>query len=136
MKLTKVHKFVFKNFDVEYFLYFGIFKNMETNNATNALGALAQTTRLKIFRLLVNSGPAGLAAGEIANQLHLPSPTLSFHLKELKIYGLVTCTRNSRSLIYSANFQVMRELIDFLTQDCCRGHPEICDFSVPGSSLV
>ena len=108
---------------------------MEIIDAKNALGALAQTTRLKIFRLLVNSGPTGLAAGDIANQLRLPSPTLSFHLKELKIYGLVTCQRNSRSLIYSANFQVMRELIEFLTQDCCKGHPEIWELPLPGSSL-
>lgn len=89
-----------------------------------ALAALAQETRLDIFRLLVRGGSPGLAAGEIGESLGVPSATLSFHLKELKIAGVVRCRRESRSLIYSPNFEVMRELLGFLTENCCQGAAE------------
>ena len=91
-----------------------------------ALGALAQETRLDIFRLLVQKGPEGLAAGEIGDRLKLPSPTLSFHLNQMRFAGLVTSRRASRSIIYSANFDAMNGLIGYLTENCCGGRPELC----------
>lgn len=99
---------------------------MKINNALEALSSLAQETRLLIFRLLVKTGPEGLSAGKIATKLKLSAPTLSFHLKELKSAGLINCTRNGRSLIYNANFNGMRNLVEFLTEDCCDGQPEVC----------
>jgi ArsR family transcriptional regulator, arsenate/arsenite/antimonite-responsive transcriptional repressor len=94
---------------------------MEKKEALAALGALAQETRLDIYRLLVQAGPDGLPAGHIGVQLGLPSATLAFHLKELKIAGLATCTRNGRSLIYAAEYPVMHALLFYLTENCC-GH--------------
>jgi ArsR family transcriptional regulator len=94
--------------------------------AIGALGALAQETRLEIFRLLVGKGPEGLPAGEIGDRLHQPSPTLSFHLNQLRFAGLVTSRRKSRSIIYSANFEAMNALIAYLTENCCGGRPELC----------
>ncbi len=108
---------------------------MEMNDALTSLAALSQETRLSIFRLLVQSGPAGLPAGQISNRLAIAGPTLSFHLKELKICGLTSCRRDGRSLIYAANFAVMGELIAFLTDDCCDGHPEVCALS-PNTSVT
>jgi len=94
---------------------------METNNAVLALEALAQDSRLGIFRLLVEAGPQGLAAGGIAERMQLPAPTLSFHLSQLKNAGLVACRRDGRSLIYSADFEAMTTLVGFLTENCCGG---------------
>ena len=94
--------------------------------AIQALSALAQETRLDIYRLLVQRGPTGLAAGEIAERLDLPSPTLSFHLNQLRFAGLVTSRRESRSIIYSANYETMGDLLTYLTQNCCEGRPELC----------
>jgi ArsR family transcriptional regulator, arsenate/arsenite/antimonite-responsive transcriptional repressor len=91
-----------------------------------ALGALAQETRLDIFRLLVQKGPEGLPAGEIGERLNQPSPTLSFHLNQMRFAGLVTSRRASRSIIYSANFDVMNGLIAYLAENCCGGRPELC----------
>ncbi len=91
-----------------------------------ALSALAQDTRLDIFRLLVQGGPEGLAAGEIAERLELPSPTLSFHLNQLRFAGLVISRRESRSIIYSANYKTMNDLLTYLTESCCGGRPELC----------
>jgi len=99
---------------------------MKKSTAVAALGALAQETRLEVFRLLVQTGPDGLAAGEIGDRLGLPSPTLSFHLNQLRFAGLVTSRRASRSIIYSANFKVMTGLLAYLTENCCGGRPEIC----------
>ncbi len=99
---------------------------MDTKQAIDALGALAQETRLQVFRLLVAAGPAGRPAGEIAGELGAPASTLSFHLAYLSRAGLVVSRRESRSIIYSANFDGMRGLLDFLTQDCCKGRPEMC----------
>lgn len=99
---------------------------MKKSTAVAALGALAQETRLEIFRLLVQKGPDGLAAGEIGDRLGLPSPTLSFHLNQLRFAGLVTSRRASRSIIYSANFKAMTALLAYLTENCCGGRPEIC----------
>jgi ArsR family transcriptional regulator len=99
---------------------------MKKSTAVVALGALAQETRLEIFRLLVQKGPAGLAAGEVGDRLGLPSPTLSFHLNQLRFAGLVTSRRVSRSIIYSANFKTMTGLLAYLTENCCGGSPELC----------
>lgn len=93
---------------------------MESSTAVAALWALAQESRLRIFRALVARGPEGMPAGRIAQRLELPGPTLSFHLAELKSAGLVACRREGRSLIYSANFAVMRGLVDYLSENCCR----------------
>ncbi|MBW2279006.1 MAG: helix-turn-helix transcriptional regulator [Deltaproteobacteria bacterium] len=94
---------------------------MEKQVAISALAALAQETRLDVFRVLVQAGPEGLPAGTIGSALGLPSATLSFHLKELKSAGLVHCERQGRSRIYSPALSAVNELIDFLTANCCRG---------------
>jgi ArsR family transcriptional regulator len=91
-----------------------------------ALGALAQETRLDVFRLLVERGPEGMPAGEIGDRLKLPSPTLSFHLNQLRYAGLITSRRESRSIIYRANFNAMNGLMAYLTEKCCGGRPELC----------
>ena len=92
---------------------------MKKSEALAALGALAQETRLDIYRLLVQAGEDGLAAGKIGEELGLPSATLAFHLKELKYAGLVTFTREGRSLIYAAIYPTMNALLAFLTENCC-----------------
>ena len=91
-----------------------------------ALGALAQDTRLDIFRLLVERGPEGMPAGEIGERLKQPSPTLSFHLNQLRHAGLITSRRESRSIIYRAKFDTMSGLMSYLTEKCCGGRPELC----------
>ena len=91
-----------------------------------ALGALSQETRLDIFRLLVQKGPGGLPAGEIGTRLGQPSPTMSFHLNQLRFADLITSRRESRSIIYSANFKTMNDLIAYLTENCCGGRRELC----------
>ena len=96
---------------------------MEKEQAVAALAALAQGTRLDIYRLLVQAGEDGLAAGKIGEELGLPSATLAFHLKELKHAGLVTFTRNGRSLIYGAIYPTMNALLAYLTENCC-GRPD------------
>ena len=97
---------------------------METSDAVSVLSALAQEARLEIFRLLVRSGPAGLAAGVIAEELGVPAATLSFHLKELKTAGVVNARREGRSIIYSPDFDAMNSLLGFLTESCCQGAPQ------------
>lgn len=92
---------------------------METKLATKALAALAQETRLGIYRLLVEAGPTGMAAGEIATDLEIPAATLSFHLKELSHAELVSARQDGRFIFYSANFGRMAELVAFLTENCC-----------------
>ena len=92
---------------------------MEKKNVINALTALAHETRLDIFGMLVRTGRDGLAAGAMAEALGVPASTLSFHFKELKFSGVVKCRREGRSLIYSANFESMASLVDFLTENCC-----------------
>ena len=96
---------------------------MEKRDAITALAALAQETRLDIFRLLVQAGAPGLPAGKIGEVLSLPSATLAFHLKELKHSGLITFTRAGRSLIYQAVYPMMGELLAYLTENCCKGVP-------------
>ena len=94
---------------------------METNAAIAALGALAQETRLDVFRLLVERGPEGLPAGAIAGALDLPAATLSFHLKALNDASMVRRARKGRTVVYAADFPRMDELLRFLTENCCRG---------------
>jgi len=102
---------------------------MESNEAITALGALAQDTRLAVFRHLVKAGPAGTPAGSVASALGVAAPTLSFHLKELERAGLVTQRRESRNIIYAADYAGMRALLLYLTKDCCGANPAICNFN-------
>jgi ArsR family transcriptional regulator len=96
---------------------------METKQAVAALAALAQDSRLAVFRLLVEAGPHGLAASKIAERLEIPPSSLSFHLKELTHASMVTQTKDGRSLIYAANFEAMSGLLGFLIENCCGGNP-------------
>lgn len=95
---------------------------MDDKNVVAALAALAQDSRLAVYRLLVQAGPEGLPATRIAEQLAIPPSSLSFHLKEMTHAGLVTQTKAGRSLIYAANFATMNGLVGFLTENCCGGN--------------
>src|SRR5215470_12533519 len=99
---------------------------MEMDLAIKRLAAIAQEARLEVFRLLVRAGPEGMAAGEIARALGVPANTLSAQLLVLANAGLVRARRAGRSIIYAINFDAMRDLLVFLTEDCCRGRPEMC----------
>jgi ArsR family transcriptional regulator, arsenate/arsenite/antimonite-responsive transcriptional repressor len=99
---------------------------MEKSDALAALTALAHETRLDIFRLLMQAGPQGLPAGQIGERMTLPAATLSFHLSQLKHAELVTFRREGRSLIYSAAYPVMNELLAFMTENCCKGEMASC----------
>ncbi|TMG86220.1 MAG: winged helix-turn-helix transcriptional regulator [Betaproteobacteria bacterium] len=93
---------------------------MDSTATLKALAALAQDTRLALFRLLVEQGPAGLTPGKIAEVLDVPSATLSFHLKELANAGLIRARQESRFIHYSADFEAMNGLVAYLTENCCR----------------
>ena len=95
---------------------------MDTQQALVALSAMAQESRLAVFRLLVQVGPQGMAASKIAAELDIAPSSLSFHLKELTHAGLVTPKQDGRFIIYGANFSTMNGLIGFLTENCCGGH--------------
>lgn len=99
---------------------------METKAALASLAALAQETRLAIFRYLVEAGPEGVTVGRIGEALDIAAATLSFHLKELSRAGLVRSRQESRFYWYSANYEAMNGLIGYLTENCCRGQPEAC----------
>jgi len=99
---------------------------MEISKAVTALSALAQENRLEIFRLLVQAGPQGMAAGQIAETLELAPNTLSFHFDRLRFAGLVTVRRDGRSMIYAARFEAMSGLVSFLTENCCQGAAAKC----------
>lgn len=99
---------------------------MESESAISALGALAQGTRLDVFRLLVRHEPGGLAAGEVARRLDVPQNTMSAHLGVLARAGLVRAERRSRSVIYRADLDGLRALMLFLVKDCCAGSAELC----------
>lgn len=101
-----------------------------SRNATEALAALAQESRLSAFRLLVRAGPPGLAAGDIAQSLGIPHNTLSTHLAVLTRAGLLRSRREGRSVIYSVDFDGTRSLLGFLLEDCCRGAPEACGLAL------
>lgn len=96
---------------------------MDNTDAVAALAALAQESRLAAFRLLVQAGPAGLAASKIAQALQMPASSLSFHLKELTHAGLVAPRQEGRFVIYAARFDTMNTLLGFLTENCCSGDP-------------
>ena len=96
---------------------------METKNIISALAALAQESRLAVFRALVQAGPEGMAATKISEQIGIPPSSLSFHLKEMAHADLVTSRQDGRFVIYSANFKTMNGLVGFLTKNCCGGNP-------------
>jgi DNA-binding transcriptional ArsR family regulator len=109
---------------------------MEKMDAIAALAALAHETRLDVFRLLVQAGPAGMPAGRIGDRLGLPSATLSFHLNHLRHAGLVTFRRESRSLIYMAAYSAMNDLLAYLTENCCQGDVSACGVGVCDSTTL
>jgi DNA-binding transcriptional ArsR family regulator len=99
---------------------------MEKKDVVAALSALAQDSRLDIFRLLVQAGGSGMQVGRIGDRLGLPSATLSFHLTQLRQAGLITFRREGRSLIYAAEYAVMNDLLAYLTENCCQGDSSAC----------
>jgi ArsR family transcriptional regulator, arsenate/arsenite/antimonite-responsive transcriptional repressor len=99
---------------------------MDELQALDAFGALSQETRLQIVRLLVKAGPEGMAAGAIGEALEASSSKMSFHLSHLERAGLVQSRREARSIIYSAAYPALSELVEFLMRDCCQGRPEVC----------
>ena len=99
---------------------------MKTNEAIDALSAIAQDTRLETFRLLVKYEPDGLPAGEIARLLDVPHNTLSSHLATLARAGLVTAERRGRTMVYRVKLGTVRNLVMFLLKDCCNGQPDLC----------
>ncbi|MDR3520526.1 MAG: metalloregulator ArsR/SmtB family transcription factor [Acidocella sp.] len=99
---------------------------MESNDAISAFAALAQETRLAVFRALVRAEPAGIAAGDLARDLGVPANTMSAHLSVLARAGLVSSRRDSRSIIYRAEITRLREVIVFLAADCCGGNADLC----------
>lgn len=111
---------------------------MDKRKAVLTLAALAHEQRLGIFRLLVKRGPSGLPAGEIAEAVGATPTAASFHLKELDRAGLIHATRDGRYVRYAAHFEGMRKLLEFLTEDCCQGQPEMCGkaFSGPKKALT
>jgi len=113
--------------------YFHRIGNMKSETVIAALFALAQDSRLAAFRLLVKRGPEGYTPGELAEKLAIPSPTLSFHLKELIRSGLISSRRDGRFLYYSVNFSAMQDIIGFLTEKCCSLADVYCE---PGCSAA
>ena len=99
---------------------------MKSETIVQSLAALAQGTRLAVYRLLVQCGPSGLAAGEIATQLSLAPATLSFHLKELSHAGLIRSRQDGRFIFYAADFAAMDALVAFLTENCCAADGTLC----------
>ncbi|MGE6741187.1 ArsR/SmtB family transcription factor [Allorhizobium pseudoryzae] len=102
---------------------------MEERQALAAFGALSQETRLRILRLLVVAGPDGLAAGLIADQAGVSASNVSFHIKELERAGLVASRRESRSILYSVDFDALNGLVRFLMEDCCAGQVNGCSIA-------
>lgn len=100
---------------------------MEIQSVLNAFGALSQESRLKVFRLLVQRGKEGLAAGTIASELGITPATMSHHLEQLSQAGLLASRRDGRSIIYSANYDTMQNLINFLLENCCEGDEKKSD---------
>jgi ArsR family transcriptional regulator, arsenate/arsenite/antimonite-responsive transcriptional repressor len=106
---------------------------MEINDAVSALSALAHEGRLTVFRLLMQAGPEGLAAGEIARRLDVPPNSLSSNLSILSHARLIAGQREGRSIIYAARYDAMTQLLDYLMQDCCDGNAQVC---APLAALV
>ncbi len=107
---------------------------MNDKEAVTSLAALAHMHRLRIFRILVERGPSGMAAGEIAENVDISPTSTSFHLKELERAGLISSTRDGRYIRYAIHIDSMRSLLTFLTEDCCQGKPEICGAAMEKSS--
>lgn len=99
---------------------------MDSAQVVMALAALAQPTRLAIYRLLVARGPQGMAAGEVAERLKAPPAKLSFHFRSLSHAGLLESRQEGRFVYYSANFSAMNDMVSYLTENCCGGDAEIC----------
>lgn len=99
---------------------------MEITSAVTALAALAQETRLAIYRLLVKAGPQGISAGRIGETLEVAAATLSFHLKELSRAGLIMSRQEKQFIYYAVDFDRMAQLMTFLTENCCKGMPQAC----------
>jgi ArsR family transcriptional regulator, arsenate/arsenite/antimonite-responsive transcriptional repressor len=108
----------------------------QTAVIVKALGALAQESRLEVFRMLVKRGPDGYTPGELSGKLGVPPPTLSFHLRELQHAELVESRRAGRFLYYSANFDTMHGLVDFLTENCCSLSDGSCDSECKPTNTV
>ena len=100
---------------------------MEPAQVVNALAALAQSTRLEAYRLLVACGPEGMAAGQIAEKLNASAATMSFHFKTMSHAGLIESRQDGRFVYYSANFEVMNGMVGYLTENCCGGNPAACN---------
>ena len=107
---------------------------MNSKDAVDALAALAHEYRLGVYRLLVEAGPEGLTAGKIATRLKLPPSSLTFHLQQLHRAGLITQERNSRQLIYAADFDAMNGLVGYLTENCCGGASSCASACAPDSA--
>src|SRR5262245_9395006 len=99
---------------------------MDEIDAVAALAALAQEHRLEVYRTLVQAGPEGMAAGEVASALGIAPNTLSFHFDRLRHAGLVSVARHGRSLVYAARYETMNDLLGYLTENCCGGRPDLC----------
>jgi DNA-binding transcriptional ArsR family regulator len=99
---------------------------MNADQVVKSLAALAQPTRLAIYRMLVEAGKEGMAAGQVAEKLQAPPASLSFHFKTLNHAGLVESTQDGRFIYYAANFDVMNGLVGYLTENCCGGNSETC----------
>ena len=99
---------------------------MDERQALSAFAALGQEHRLRVVRALVTAGPDGLAAGTLAEAVGTASNNLSFHLKELSHAGLIRSRREGKSVIYTAAYPALSDLVQFLMRDCCQGHPEVC----------
>jgi DNA-binding transcriptional ArsR family regulator len=99
---------------------------LEEPQAIDAFGALSQATRLRMVRILVQAGPEGMAAGAVGEAVAASSSSASFHLAHLERAGLIQSRRESRSIIYNANFEGLAGLVEFLMRDCCSGHPQVC----------
>jgi ArsR family transcriptional regulator, arsenate/arsenite/antimonite-responsive transcriptional repressor len=106
---------------------------MEVIDATACFAALAHEHRLAVFRLLVERGPSGLAAGDIAERVGVPPSTLSHHLAHLDRAGLLRSWRVQRNIFYAVDVEGTRRLVAFLTEDCCQGRPEICGYGSGGT---
>ncbi len=100
---------------------------MKSAQVVKALSALAQPTRLAIYRLLVERGPEGMAAGQVAERLKVSPATMSFHFKTLDHAGLIEGRQDGRFVYYAANFTVMNDMLAYLTENCCGGNPEACN---------
>jgi DNA-binding transcriptional ArsR family regulator len=109
---------------------------METQDAVISLSALAHEQRLKIFRLLVREGPGGLPATDIADAVGASPTAASFHLKELDRAGLIHATRDGRYVRYAVHVEGMRQLLTYLTEDCCQGNPQLCGASIKKARSV